>query len=121
MQHPQVACMSCGRRISGDQIRYRELVNDGQLPTDVFNDLGIYRYCCRNQVANPPIQPFQPTKVLENSKIERRTLNDGIVHKVKLGSTAFIKTQTYVDRTSEDIDRPTGLPATIRDRPVLVD
>ena len=118
MQHPQVACMSCGRRISGDQIRYRDLINDGQLPADVFNDLGIYRYCCRNQVANPPIQPFQPTEVLKGSKIERRTLNDGIVHKVKLGATSFIKTQKYVDAKSVDVKLP---PATIKDRPILVD
>lgn len=123
MQHPQVACFGCGKRISGAQILYRSLRNKHVSADDAFNELGIDRYCCRIQVANPPIQPFQPTEIPPGSKIQRRTHIDGIVHVVELGSTSFIKRQEIdIISDTEPISKsPDVLVTEIKDRPMLVD
>ena len=128
MQHPMVTCTSCGKRISSNQILYRRLKNEGELHSeDIFTKLNIKRYCCMINVANPPIQPIQPTKIPEDSKIKRRPANHDIVHVVKLGSIEFIKYQDeFTDKDKILLERSENITSAttsyvVGDRPILED
>ncbi|MEM4295717.1 MAG: DNA-directed RNA polymerase subunit N [Candidatus Anstonellales archaeon] len=46
MEFP-VRCFSCGKVLAHLWKHYKEKVNAGEKPEQVFDDLGIKRYCCR--------------------------------------------------------------------------
>jgi len=45
-----VRCFSCGKVIGDKWEPYSKRVEAGEDPKDVFDDLGLERYCCRRMI-----------------------------------------------------------------------
>ena len=42
-----IRCFTCGKVIGGHYEEYKRQVDEGKSPKEVFEALGIDRYCCR--------------------------------------------------------------------------
>lgn len=45
-----VRCFSCGKPLADKYEKFKERVEEGEDPEEVFEDLGIERYCCRRMI-----------------------------------------------------------------------
>lgn len=43
-----VRCISCGKPVGQHWEEFKERVEDGEDKSDVLDDLGLERYCCRS-------------------------------------------------------------------------
>lgn len=45
-----IRCYSCGKPISAVWDEYKKLIDAGEPPKKVLDDLGLTRYCCRRMI-----------------------------------------------------------------------
>ena len=45
-----VRCFSCGKVIGDKWEEFNQRVENGEIPSDVLDDLGVTRYCCRRML-----------------------------------------------------------------------
>lgn len=45
-----VRCFSCGKVIGDKWEEFSQRVENGEIPSDVLDDLGVTRYCCRRML-----------------------------------------------------------------------
>lgn len=45
-----IRCFSCGKVIGDKWEDFNKCIEEGENPSDVLNDLGITRYCCRRML-----------------------------------------------------------------------
>lgn len=45
-----VRCFSCGKPLADKYEKFEKRVEEGEDPEQVFEDLGIERYCCRRMI-----------------------------------------------------------------------
>ena len=45
-----VRCFSCGKVIGDKWEEFNQRVENGEIPIDVLDDLGVTRYCCRRML-----------------------------------------------------------------------
>lgn len=45
-----VRCFSCGKPLADKYEEFKKRVSEGEEPEDVFEDMGLDRYCCRRMI-----------------------------------------------------------------------
>lgn len=45
-----VRCFSCGKPVSDLYEEFEKRVEEGEDPEDIFEDMGLERYCCRRML-----------------------------------------------------------------------
>ena len=45
-----VRCFSCGKPLADKYEEFEKRVKEGEDPEEVFEDLGVKRYCCRRMI-----------------------------------------------------------------------
>ncbi|KXB05021.1 DNA-directed RNA polymerase subunit N [candidate division MSBL1 archaeon SCGC-AAA382A03] len=48
--HRPVRCFSCGKPLADKYEEFEQRVKDGEEPEDIFEEMGIERYCCRRMI-----------------------------------------------------------------------
>ncbi len=47
-----VRCFSCGKEISSKYERYKQMLKDGKPIDEVWEELGVLRFCCKRMFAS---------------------------------------------------------------------
>ncbi len=63
-----VRCFRCGKVIAGYWESYRTRVMAGDDPSDVLDDLGITRVCCRRMFVTHPWDHVKGTEPIDEAK-----------------------------------------------------
>ena len=45
-----IRCFTCGKVLGNKWDRYLQLLNNGKEMSEIFQDLGLHRYCCRRMI-----------------------------------------------------------------------
>jgi len=45
-----VRCFSCGKPLADKYEEFEKRVSEGEKPEDIFEDMGLDRYCCRRMI-----------------------------------------------------------------------
>ncbi|MHA1338947.1 MAG: DNA-directed RNA polymerase subunit N [Promethearchaeota archaeon] len=45
-----IRCFTCGKLIGDKWEKYRELKREGKSPSEIFDELGIKRFCCKRML-----------------------------------------------------------------------
>lgn len=47
-----VRCFSCGTVVASKFEKFTQRVADGEIPNEVLDDLGLFKYCCRRMIVS---------------------------------------------------------------------
>lgn len=45
-----IRCFSCGKPLADKYEEFEKRIEEGEEPDDIFDDMGLERYCCRRMV-----------------------------------------------------------------------
>lgn len=45
-----IRCFSCGKPLADKYEEFEKRIEEGEEPDDIFEDMGLERYCCRRMV-----------------------------------------------------------------------
>jgi DNA-directed RNA polymerase subunit N (RpoN/RPB10) len=99
-QLPNVRCINCNKPVAHLFALYKELQSMGFCDDEVFNTLGVIRYCCRREFSTATIVPLL-------------TCIESKMKDVNVNKFPIIRKETY-EVEEIDYDEKNGVPTLVK-------